>query len=594
MIDTLTMAWRTLLDALRERAASQPSRPALWHKQGDGPYRPWTWHDLQSMASRFGRGLLALGIPADRAMATLVSHRPEWLPVELGAMGAGFRPAALFDRWPDAHVVDVLKRLESAIVVVDTGAQLDRLRGLRARLPALRLAVSLEAPAAPEEWVRSFSEVLSLGDAAPEEAFFARVAAIDPDSIAAMALTPGTCDAPKILQHTHAALLAHAHRFARSSRLSQDDAVLARLPPALSFERSVLHLALFCGAQTYCAPGHGSFQAQLKDARPTFVHAPPEDWETLRRAVEEHLAAESPSRKRVAAWAHEAHRLDDEYLAVPGPTLAKYKLGQGLVFQPLKLEFGLHAGKRFLCGLAPVRRGTLDFFTSLDVALDECWGLTEAGGPVTLNFKSSRRLGAQGRPLPGIAVRIAGDGEILLQGDTRCAEPGALFDRQGSLRTGDLGELDSDGFLHVLGRKEEQLTLRGRRKAPARLIEARLAAVPLVEKAIAIADGRAPVALLSLDRERCAHFAREQGLPDDPAQLAVDPTLAEKLAKELALAQVDAPEAERVERFAVVPDGFSLEEGERTPAGTLCRKVVEERRAHLIEPLLARAHAAKG
>jgi long-chain acyl-CoA synthetase len=267
--------------------------------------------------------------------------------------------------------------------------------------------------------------------------------------------------------------------------------------------------------------------------------------------------------------------LGDDYLPVPGSVSAKLALARPLVFQPLKLELGLQAAKMMLVGLAPVRRSTLELFASLDLPLCEAWGLTEAGGPVAVNAKDSRRLGTQGRPLPGVAVRIAGDGEILLHTDTAClpspdGEP--MFDRHGWLRTGDLGQLDSDGFVTVSGRKDEQLPLRGRRRASAMGVEARLREMPLVRHAVAYADGRSPVALLSLDE------SRRQGL-DGPGLLAL-------LERDLALVQREAPETERVRHFAVVPGGFSLAEGELTAAGTVRREVIARRRAGLIGPLL--------
>jgi long-chain acyl-CoA synthetase len=213
---------------------------------------------------------------------------------------------------------------------------------------------------------------------------------------------------------------------------------------------------------------------------------------------------------------------------------------------------------------------------------------------VAVNVRGARRMGTQGRSLPGVAVRIAGDGEILLQTDTACSgrwgeDAGALTDRHGWLRTGDQGDLDSDGFLHVHGRREEQLVLRGRRRTPALVIELRLRAMPLVERAAAFANARAPVALLSLDRGRASRWAREHALPDEPAQLCQHPSLLAELEKELTEAQDEAPETERVRRFAVVPDGFSLEEGERTPTGTVCRTVIARRRTELLEALLQRA-----
>ena len=591
------MSARTLVHALRERAAAAGSSPALWRKQGDSPYRSSSWREVELAASRFGRGLLSLRLPADRPLAAVLPHRPEWLAAELGAMGAGLAVAPLFDCWPARTWVDLLRRLGAGAVLVEGAAQLAALRSVRADLPDLALAIALDAPPERDEWVRSFAEVSALGDGVPEADWTARAEGLDPSGVAAVCATPGTVDSPHLVRHSHSALVAHASRLARATGAGDSDALLSRLSPALLLERAALHLAVVAGAQVYLAPAEGSFLSHLREVRPTFVHGTCDDWEALRLGVEERLEADPPNRKKVLAWARaaaaEAQRLDDDYLPVPGPPLARLKLARTVVFGPLKLALGLQAARCLLVGTGPVRRETLSFFASLDLPLDESWGLAEAGGPVAVNVKGSRRLGAQGRPLPGVAVRIGADGEIHLRTDSAClaapdGERGAGPDRYGWLHTGDLGELDQDGFLHLAGRKDEQLVIAGRRRVTALSVEARLRSVPLVRHAVCVSDVGEPVALLSLDPERSRRFARDKGLPEDPAQLALDPTLLSQLAHDLVDAQLQASEAERVKRFSVVPGGFCLEEGELTPAGTVVRRVVATRRAGLLASMVAR------
>jgi long-chain acyl-CoA synthetase len=512
-------------------------------------------------------------------------------------MASGIAIAPLFDRWPAPVWIGLVKELRAVAMVVEGPVQLDRLRAARAELPDLKLAISLDDLPEKVDGVRTWAELLSLGDGQPLEAFLQRADALDPASVALFTVTPGTVGEPRILRHSHAAVVAHAQRLAKATSLGQDDSLLSRLSPAVGLERALLHVAPLTGTQIHLAPPQGSFLAHLKEARPTLVHGTPDDWEALRSTVEDQLVADPPNRKKVISWACqaalEAHRLSDEYLPASGPASAKVKLAQTLVFQPLKVSLGLHAAKAMLVGQAPVRRKTLDFFTSLDLPLNEAWGLAEVGGPITLNSKGSRRVGTQGRPLPGIAVKIASDGEILLRTDTASIQDAGAIDRQGFLRTGDLGDLDEDGFLKLAGRRDELLALRARRKIPAQIVEARLCDIPLVAHAAVFAQSGDVVALLALDRERSARYAREKGLPDDPIELAVHPTLVGQLERDLVDAQLTAPEAERVQRFSVVPGGFSLDEGELTPSGTVRRKVVQCRRPALLEPLFERPRHAR-
>ncbi len=569
----------TLPQALRDHAAKHGAGPALWTRQGDGPYRPTTWRTLQDQAARFACGLRSLALPAGQPLAVLCGHRPEWPAVEAGAMAAGHPPAPCFPGWSPAQLAEVLRALAPAALVVEPALLPKALAASEGQqLPLLVLGPPVGGAQA---W-----DALPAGDG-----WDRLVDALEPTAVAAITVTPGTARTPHLVRHTHAALAAHAQRFARATGLSADDTLLSRLPPALLLERAVVRAALWSGAQLHVAPEHCGFAAQVRDVRPSFLHGTPEDWESLRRVAEERLAAEPANRQKVLGWgqkaAQERHRLEDDYLPVPGPTLAAFKLAQKVVFEPLKLELGVHAARFLLCGLGPTRRETLEFFASVDLEVQEAWGLAEAGGPVSLNAHHSRRLGTQGRPLPGLAVRVPADGEIELRGDVTClADDGPVGRAEGWLRTADVGDLDVDGFLRVQGRGEEQLNLRGRRRAPPQLVEARLCAAPLVAHAVAVADGRSPVALLSLDRKRSARFAREAGIPDDPAILASHPALLSTLERELDRVQREAPDTERVRRFAVVPGGFSLEEGELTPAGTVCRRRIVERRRELLDPLL--------
>ncbi|MGC4113486.1 MAG: AMP-binding protein [Myxococcales bacterium] len=400
-------------------------------------------------------------------MAALCGPHPSWLPLELGAMGAGLCLAPLYPRWPDAAVAEVLRRLEVEVLVAD-GARWERALSLREKVPSLKELICLEGrvPASAEAaGVRTFTQLQQLGEPRRESEWAVRVDALDPDSPACVSLSFGASGAPYAVRHSHRALVAHAWRLSRALGVGEGDMLLSRLPPALSLERAMLRLVPFCGAQLSVAPEEGTFQAQLREARPTFVHATPEDWEALRRALEPRLTAYSANQRRVLTWgqhaALEAHRLEDALLPVPGPVKARFKVARSLVFEPLKLEAGLHAAKALLVGLGPVAPKTLEFFTSLDLPLGESWGLVEAGGPVTVNVPVARQLGLQGRPLPGIAVRIAKDGEILLRTDTVCL-PGtgegasspaaASVDGEGWLHTQERGDLSWDGFLRVESR----------------------------------------------------------------------------------------------------------------------------------------------
>ncbi|MBI5549188.1 MAG: acyl--CoA ligase, partial [Deltaproteobacteria bacterium] len=227
------MLVQTLVDALRGRAVSHGSAPALWRKQGDSPYRPWTWSECAQSASRIARGLLSLNLPPMSTLAMLCGHRPEWLPLELGAMGAGLVAAPLYPTWPTDLLVAVLRRIGAAAVVVESPAQLAILKEARAGLPQLALGIALEGPVEGERWVHSLAEVMARGDGQSSSDWTELGQGLDPNAVALCAVTPGTVDAPRLVRHSHAALVAHARRFSKAVGLGEQDSVLARRTPAL-------------------------------------------------------------------------------------------------------------------------------------------------------------------------------------------------------------------------------------------------------------------------------------------------------------------------------------------------------------------------
>jgi long-chain acyl-CoA synthetase len=399
--------------------------------------------------------------------------------------------------------------------------------------------------------------------------------------------------------HSHAALGYVAERLARAQGFGQDDVFFSQSAPSHLVEQTSLDVSLLVGAQTYFASSVSPL-AELREVRPTSLVGTPAFWQGLREQIEERLAREPVARGKVVAWARrlalERRRLESELRMVPAHLASQHKLARALVLAPLKESLGLQEARHLLCGLSRLPAGLLDFFSSIELPLFELYGQSETAGPVCVNGPGSERLGSQGRPLFGTEVRIAEDQEVWLRGPgtssgylgVPAGRNGAL-DSAGWLHTGDLGQLDSDGFLRILGRKAELLRTASGRAVLARRLEERLSSIALVTRAHVFSEGRGTlVAVLELDPAHATRFAQERGLPSDLAVLSRDPSLIEHLQAEVDAVGAEHLESEKVGRIAIVPAKLSVEAGELTPTGEARRHRIAERYLISAEPVRRR------
>jgi long-chain acyl-CoA synthetase len=380
--------------------------------------------------------------------------------------------------------------------------------------------------------------------------------------------------------------------------MDEDLVMLSYLPLAHIAEQMLsLHGPVLVGGEVYFARSLETLPEDLRAARPTMFFGVPRVWEKFKVRIEEGLSQQPAARQKVVDWARrvafERHTLFLRHQRVPLALEGQYQLAQRTVFQPLLAKLGLERTRFFCTGAAPIGRDVLDFFASLDVILREVYGQSEVCGPTTLNTPEATALGTLGRPLLGVEVLIAEDGEILVRGGGVCQgyyknpDATAQLLQGGWLHSGDVGHLDSEGYLHITGRKKEILVTSGGKKTAPAPIEQLLKALSPVGHALVIGERRKYlVALLTLEPERARSLARQHGWPEELHALAVDPRLRQHL-REAIEREVNPRLArfESIKRFALLAEDFSIAGGELTPSMKVRRQVVEERHQELIESL---------
>ena len=590
----------TTLHRLHENARQRPA-DAAYYVKADGAWKPTSWADHLAEVRRAARALVALGLQPGQAVGILGFNRPEWVVFDLAGMLAGGAAAGIYVTSSPEDVEYVLGHCAAGIVLVENEEQWEKVRQVRAHLPGLRHVVlmrgcKVDDPDGP--MVLDWDSFLARGDSVPDSEIDSRLAGLRGDQMATLIYTSGTMGPPKGVMLSHHNLAWTSQGALGVGSLSSRDSTLSYLPLSHVAEQIFsLHAPIWGGYPVYFAEAVTKVADNLKEIQPTIVFGVPRVWERFHEAVRAKLGAETGLKAKILAWAQGVGRRVVDLRnrgQEPGGALAfQYRLAKRLVFSKVKPLLGLANARLCFCGGAPVSKEIPEFFAGLDVTIYEVYGQSEDCGPTTFNRPGANKLGTAGPPWPGLEIRIAEDNEVLVKGPNVFL--GYLNDPQataealegGWLHSGDLGQLDEDGYLTLIGRKKEILiTSGGKNVAPAN-IEMALKQMELIADAVVIGDRRRYIAaLLTLEPQAAGRFAEHHKLDgrplhDHPKVIAeIERWINEDLNPRLA-------RVEHVRRFRILPRNLTIEDGELTPTLKVKRRVVYERFAAEIEALYA-------
>lgn len=591
---------QTLVHALHDRASQLGERPALWTRRG-GRYHPTSWRDYERRVKHFALGLQALGLARGATVAILGFNREEWLVAHLAAVASGAVPFGIYTTSSPEQVEYILGHSKAQVVILEHEGYLPLVAPLRQKLPGLLHVILMETPRQPAEGCLGYVDVLSRGLKQSDTGYWERLNGVDPRALSTLIYTSGTTGHPKAVMLSQHNVVWTAQRLTAVAGVREGEVLLSYLPLSHIAEQLIsLAAPLLVGMEVYFAESLDKLPEDLRAVRPTAFFGVPRVWEKFKASAEAALARQPRARAQVAGWARRValernrHALAGERL--PRRLEAQYLAAQQLVFRALKDRIGFDRCRLFATSAAPIALEVLEFFASLDIVIREVYGQSEVTGPTSVNTPEETRLGTVGRPLLGVEVRIADDGEILVRGPNVCLgyfeEPQAtaeLIDAEGWLHSGDLGDLDAQGYLRITGRKKELLvTSGGKKTAPAHL-EGLLKGIAPLGNAMVVGDRRSYlVAVLALDPEKVGPFARAHRMPQEPAALAQDPAfrryLTEKIDREV---NARLSRFETIKAFGILPRDFTVEAGELTPTLKLRRKVAEQKHRALIEQLYA-------
>jgi long-chain acyl-CoA synthetase len=598
----------TLPGLLLEHAAVKPAATAMRRKEL-GRWRATTWHEFAERAAAVGLGLRALGMaPGDR-VAIHAGNRPEWLVADLGIQGIGGATVGIYPTSPAAEVEYLLAHSESRVLIAEDEEQLDKAWAVRDRLPRLEKIVVVDTRGLSrldDVSVMTLAELEALGRShapagADLVAEFARAAAaVDPAAPAIVCYTSGTTGPPKGAVLSHANLMAAARAFSATIGARADDEVLSYLPLCHVAERLNSEMdALWAGYTVNFGEAGESFGEDLREVQPTIFLAVPRVWEKMMAGVQIRMADASLLKRAAYRFA----RTQGQAVAAKqvagqlGPwERVRRGVAWALVFRQLRDKLGLGRVRVALSGAAPIAPQVLEFFWAMGVSVLEVYGQTEGTAMATCTRAGAPRVGKVGTPLDEVELRIAPDGEILvrspgvfvgyLNDDAATTE---TVDLEGWLHTGDIGELDADGYLAITDRKKDIIITTGGKSISPSQIENLLKASPWVREAIIVGDRRRYLtALLGIEADTVGDWATRQRIAfttyadlsrHDDVRALVQGVVDEVNGQ---LAQVST-----IKRFALLPNELAHEDDTLTATQKVKRAAIAREYHAAIEEMYA-------
>jgi long-chain acyl-CoA synthetase len=593
----------TLPLLLKRNAEEYAGEPAL--TAGD---RTLTWARLREQTAMLSRGLGALGLRRGERMMIMMSSRPEHWVIDYAAAHLAAIPCTAYQTLSTEQVGYVARHSAATVVVLEGADEVSRWLPVLDTLRVLKRVIVVDASAIPTGDARfvSYAEVEAEGRGLHEAdptVFEDGWKVIRPEDPISMIYTSGTTGDPKgvVLSHRNAFYEAVAVDLAAPVPMRVPS--IAYLPLAHIGERELgLYRALYKALHVHVCTDPAGVMPMMARARPPAFFGVPRLWEKLAAGLRAKLdALEAPKREPILA-AHavalETFRLEGSGRAVPPELQRKVEEAEARVLKPLRQTLGLDALEWASSGSAPIPVDILEYLGGFGIKVLEVWGMSETTGCATINTPTDFRVGAVGRTIPGVQLRLAPDGEIFVRGPVvflgYLSEDGRIVsatDRDGWLATGDIGTVDADGFLSITDRKKELLiTSSGKNIAPSK-IEGMLRAHPLIGQAMAIGDGRPFVtALISLDPEAAPVWAKARGVTAQSlVDLMRDPTIRAELDSLVASTNARVSRAEQLKRYEVVPEAWSPVTGEITLTLKLKRRVILEKYAERIASLYANA-----
>ena len=585
---------RTLADLLPRSAEVYGAAEAVRFREGDS-WVSRSFAEVGETVRALSLGLIDLGVAKGDKVSILANTRPEWTYADFAALSAGATVVPIYQTNSPEECQYVLENSDAKIVVVEDDEQLEKIRKVRDSLPLLEHVIRMTGTS---DDAISFADLEARGAGRDASEWEARWQSVTPEDICTFIYTSGTTGPPKGCVISHGNYRAMLDMVNETSVIEEGDLTYLYLPLAHSFALLIQFGSFDLGTTiAYWERDPLKIMPNMAELKPTYFPSVPRIFEKIYTTATSAMEKEGGLKKAIFDWSigvGKQMREVERSGRKPGFVLRrKYEFADKRVLSRIR---GLFGGRIRLAvsGAAPISPEILSFFDAAGVLVLEGWGMTETSTAATISSPEDFKVGTIGKPFPGCEVRIADDGEILVKGPNvfqgyyKNEEATRETIVDGWLHTGDIGEIDEDGFIKITGRKKDIIiTAGGKNITPANL-ENEIKQHPLVSQCVVVGDRRPYlVALVTLDPEEAVGYAKEHGLSEDPEQLASNDEVRKAIEAHVEKINDKFARVEQVKKIAILPHDLSQESGELTPTLKVKRAVVTQRHEPAIEELYA-------
>lgn len=589
MIETLPQLFLNTVNAY-------PKDGLLLSKK-EGKFAPLSTRQVGDAVKDLCLGLNSLGFRAGDKLCLLSENRPEWIMTDIATLCAGGLTVPIYTTLVTDQIGYIIDDADVTVVVVSNAALWKRVEPLRERLGKVRHFIIMDGPTPPG--LLGFAELMEKGRALASAipGLFGELAArVRPDDPASIIYTSGTTGVPKGVVLSHRNFLSNIRTVREIIEFTERDVCLSFLPLSHVLERMVTFTYLYAGCTIAYAESVEAVAQNLLEVRPTIMVSVPRVFEKIYTKVMDQVLASPALRRKIFFWAIGVGRRCGALKLAGKPVPAGLRLRRGIAHKLVFSKIIARTGGRvrfFVSGGAPLSKEIAEFFYALGLVVLEGYGLTETAPVIAVNTFEALRFGTVGKPIPGIEVRIAPDGEILSRGpnvmlgyykkeaETREVMEGGWF------HTGDIGHLDEDGFLIITDRKKDLLVTSGGKNVAPQPIENLLKMSPYVANAVVVGDRRRFIAALIVPQfEKLEAYARAHKIPfADAEELVKEPRIVEFMRAEVGRVTPLLASYERIKKIVVLGRDFEIEMGEITPSLKVRRAIIEGRYQELIESM---------
>jgi long-chain acyl-CoA synthetase len=601
---------QTIADLIPCATAAHGQGTAIRYKR-DGDWQDVSYEQLAEIVQEIGLGLIDLGIEPGERLCILANTRPEWSYADMGATSAGAVVVPIYQTNSPEECLWVISDSAACAIVCENEEQLQKIAAIRDQVPGIRTVIVIDPPESSasangtSDAVRalnaiSLDEVRERGRGRSADELQARRAAVRPEDPFTFIYTSGTTGPPKGCVLTHGNYRAIIDMVGEAGEIQGDEVIYLYLPLAHSFAL-LIQLAVFDlgGTLAYFGGDTKQIVPELQEVKPTYLPSVPRVFEKIYTLAHGAIQAQPPEERARAEAAiklgAKVRDMINRGEAVPEELQKPFEEADEQLFKNVRAIFGGKV-RHATSGAAPIAREILEFFWAAGVPVLEGYGMTETATAATTSTVENHRFGTVGRALPGVELKIADDGEILVKGpnifagyhNNADASFGAV--ENGWLHTGDLGSIDEDGYLSITGRKKDIIITAGGKNLTPANIENDLKQCRWISQAVMHGDQRPyPVVLITLDEEELPQLAAQCGLPADcdVAMAAGAPEVRELIQKEIDRANAKYAQVEQVKKFAILDHDLSQATGELTPTLKVKRNVVNDKYAALFDELYA-------